>query len=212
MQAGVVKPNTAVLQQNQGVILTRRRNPENFPSVCAWIHAVGRGAAARVGVTESWPPCLLSALPVFVASLCPCCTQEEVRLSWFWFLLYPLGFSWGCYCPVSSPRPQRVLAQHSHVFSAFMFFTLLDLLVYLYSWNQWHFSSRQSLQFETARSTEDGAGSKGFWGGGSTVLQVVSSHRNNSPTPFLSPVPPYECFGIATLISLLYLLILLPCL
>lgn len=49
-------------------------------------------------------------------------------------------------------------------------------------------------------------------GWGSTVLQVVSSHRNSSPTPFSSPVPTYKCSGIATLIPLLYLLILLPCL
>lgn len=140
----------------------------------------------------------------------PCVPRKTVWLIGFWLLHHPWGFSWGCCCPISPLKPQRVLARCWCVSSPFKFlrhsrvsspFKLLELLLCLYSWNQRHFPSKYSSQFGTATIMKN-SWQQMFVGWGSTILQVHSSRRNGSLGPFLSPAPTYRWFGITPVIPL----------
>lgn len=167
MQAGVVKPNAAALQQNQGVI-DKEEEPWQFYWYMCWYPCCRKKSSCEGGCrTESWPPYFLSTLPVFVASLCPRCTQEEIRLIDSGFCSTRLAFLGVATVPYL-PQGLRAFLHDTHMclFPIHVLRPLRALTVFVFLKSVKFFLqiSPHSLKLQEAQKTELAAKASGVGG------------------------------------------------
>lgn len=104
------------------------------------------------------------------------------KTSWvlrLWLLLYPLGFSWGCYWPICFLRPWRVLAWYSHLLLPIQVFHSLRALDVFLFLSLVAFSLQTILTAGSSKSTKECTSCK-LLGWGKHTIWVLSSHRNGS--------------------------------